>query len=648
MIPSARPEAAEALVERRGGEHAEPPAPADDADAVAVDLRRARPSPARCGGRPRGRRRRGAGPPGWRAPRSRRPRDRRGRGRRRCGAGGARPDRPARPSRRAPEWSWERSRRIGIVLRARPSAPVAPGRTTHRHPDQPVARDPDVRRGRPDRATRCATLRASALLDERLELVLVDDGSRDGTAEVVERLIAELGLDRATGRPAAGEPGQGRGGAGRGAGRRRRARRVFVDADLCVGADDIERCFAALEAGEADVVYGTRAHAHSALDRSQPGYRVVTGRAFNLLLRLLGPHRGARHAVRAQGRDRRRGRRRGGAARHATASRSTWRCWPGPSRAGLRLEGLPVRWSHVEASRVRPGAGRHRDGRRRRCASAAQLDRESGAVARCSRRSAAGVMAADAIDAMARVERDHWWFRGKHRLVLDELRREHVAGPGGRRRRGHRRPARPAGRRRLPGVGMELDRAALAHAARGRGRACRSRGRWPRRCPVRDGARRRGDAPRRARAPRRRRARAARARPGGGSRRAAGGRRARLPVGVERPRRPARAPAPLHARRSCGRRRRPPGSTCGAAPTSTPGSRPWPWLVRRTPLRPAGRASGSAEEASFGSPWINRLAPARHRRRADRARRPRPPVGLSILLVARAPRLATAACHERA
>jgi 2-polyprenyl-3-methyl-5-hydroxy-6-metoxy-1,4-benzoquinol methylase len=91
-----------------------------------------------------------------------------------------------------------------------------------------------------------------------------------------------------------------------------------------------------------------------------------------------------------------------------------------------------------------------------------QLDRES--ASRMQPAVAAGVMAADAIDAMARVERVHWWFRGKHRLVLDELRRERVggliidvgAGTGGLLDR--------LGAAGFRAVGMELDDGALSHA----------------------------------------------------------------------------------------------------------------------------------------------------------------------------------------
>ncbi len=319
-----------------------------------------------------------------------------------------------------------------------------------------------------DEATRIgpslASLLDSGLLDERLELVLVDDGSRDGTPEVVEATIVDLGLERTR---------VVRLGANRGKGAAVKAGmldatgavRVFVDADLCVGADDIERCFATLEAGGADVVYGTRAHADSALDRSQPGYRVLSGRVFNFLLRSLGLTEELDTQCGLKGMT---------AAASDVIMRSlvTERfafdveVLARAGRADLRLEGLPVRWSHVEASRVRPVkdglemAGAAVKIRRR-------LDQE--AKARPAVEEAAtpgGVMAAEAIDAMALVERDHWWFRAKHRLVLDELRRQRTAGivvDVGSGTGGLLERLRAGGHR---AVGMELDPIALAHARR--------------------------------------------------------------------------------------------------------------------------------------------------------------------------------------
>jgi SAM-dependent methyltransferase len=234
---------------------------------------------------------------------------------------------------------------------------------------------------------------------------------------------------------------------------------VFVDADLCVGADDIEGCFAALERGDADVAYGTRAHPESALDRSQPGYRVLSGRVFNLLLRGLSL---------TEERDTQCGLKGFTAAATdvAVAPLVTERfafdveALARAERAGLAVRPVPVRWSHVEASRVRPVVDGI-DMARAALRIHAQLRREARERTRRPE-----PMAIEAIQAMAEVERDHWWFRAKHQLVLEELERHHVrgtvvdvgAGTGG-----LLEELRAAGH---PAVGAELDAVALELAGR--------------------------------------------------------------------------------------------------------------------------------------------------------------------------------------
>ena len=478
-----------------------------------------------------------------------------------------------------------------------------------------------------------ASLRASGLL-EGLELVLVDDGSSDGTPEVVEAALDDLAITGAQVLRLPHNRGKGaavRAGMLAGSG----DARVFVDADLCVGADDIERCFATLERREADVVYGTRAHAHSALERGQPGFRVVTGRVFNLLLRTLGLTeeldtqcglKGMTSAATAVVMDPL------ATERFAFDVEVLARA----DRAGLRLLGLPVRWSHVDASRVRPvqdgvemvGAALRI---RRQLRSEGRLRAGAGSTA-------AGSMAADAIDAMAKVERRHWWFRAKHRLVLDELRRQGStglvvdvgAGTGGLLERLH-----ACGHL---AVGMELDPLALAHARRNRhqvplGRALAEA------LPVRSGG-----------------ATAVTAldvvehldddvvalqelgRVAG----VGGLVLVAVPayqwawsehdVRLGHRRRYSRAQLATAAEQA--------GLTVLRCTHYHSWLVPVAWLVRRTPLRFV-MGQGSAEEASFGSAWINRaLQVVTDVERTVLARRDLP-VGLSILLVARVPGTAT-------
>jgi hypothetical protein len=128
---------------------------------------------------------------------------------------------------------------------------------------------------------------------------------------------------------------------------------VFVDADLPVTPADIERCFTALEEGHADMVYGTRTHPASAVVRPQPVLRRATGRLYNRWLRAVGLT--AEHDTQC-------GLKGVTAAAAATVVASLVtdgfafdvELLARAERAGLRIEPIPVAWTHVEDSHVLP------------------------------------------------------------------------------------------------------------------------------------------------------------------------------------------------------------------------------------------------------------------------------------------------------
>ncbi len=303
-------------------------------------------------------------------------------------------------------------------------------------------------------------LETSGIVGRDVEIVLVDDGSRDGTPEVAEAALAAAGFVH--GRVVRLPRNRGKGAAVRAGMLAAEGRsRVFVDADLCVDAADISRCFEELEHGLADVVYGTRAHPGSELQRNQPAHRVISGRTFNLMLRLLGltDERDTQCGLKGFSAE----------AAHAVFERLATERFAfdvevlaRAGRSGLRVVPLPVQWSHVEASRVRP----IRDGVDMAVAAVRirrQLDRELSATGDTD---GTGPMDADAIEAMALVERSHWWFRAKRDLVIAELDRRRVSGivvDVGAGTGGLLDSLRGAGR---SAVGVELDDDALRFSTR--------------------------------------------------------------------------------------------------------------------------------------------------------------------------------------
>lgn len=105
----------------------------------------------------------------------------------------------------------------------------------------------------------------------RWELVLVDDGSRDGTGEILERwadgsriVALRLPENRGKGRAVA-----------RGMLRARGACRIFTDADLPYELDAIPRCVTRVDGGSAVVFGNRRLEASDA--RRRPWHRTVLG-----------------------------------------------------------------------------------------------------------------------------------------------------------------------------------------------------------------------------------------------------------------------------------------------------------------------------------------------------------------------------------
>lgn len=130
-----------------------------------------------------------------------------------------------------------------------------------------------------------ATL-AGAFADRGVEILFVDDGSDDSTADVVEREAKECGLEATIVRL---PRNQGKGAAVR-AGLLQATGAVvgFVDADLSAGPAEIERVFATVETDGVDVVVASRAVAAATITVRQPFGRRWSGWLFNVGLRAAG------------------------------------------------------------------------------------------------------------------------------------------------------------------------------------------------------------------------------------------------------------------------------------------------------------------------------------------------------------------------
>ena len=114
---------------------------------------------------------------------------------------------------------------------------------------------------------------------EFAEIVVVDDGSRDGTAEAA----------RAAGARVLANPGnRGKGYTVRhGMLEAKGEWLLFTDADLSAPIEELDRLWCAAEREQAQVAIGSRAVDRSLIGVRQPFFREAMGRVFNLVMRLI-------------------------------------------------------------------------------------------------------------------------------------------------------------------------------------------------------------------------------------------------------------------------------------------------------------------------------------------------------------------------
>jgi dolichyl-phosphate beta-glucosyltransferase len=115
------------------------------------------------------------------------------------------------------------------------------------------------------------------------EVVVVDDGSADGTAAAAEAALAVLGE---RGRVLRNAENRGKGASVRlGMLAARGTRVLFSDADLSAPIEELEKLERALDAG-VGVAIGSRAVDRALIEERQPWTRDVMGRCFNLVVQL--------------------------------------------------------------------------------------------------------------------------------------------------------------------------------------------------------------------------------------------------------------------------------------------------------------------------------------------------------------------------
>ena len=114
------------------------------------------------------------------------------------------------------------------------------------------------------------------------EVVIVDDGSTDGTRQVMDRAEARYETVRVEAMPQ--NRGKGRALAN-GVAVARGQEILVTDADLSTPIEELDKLEAALRSG-AGVAIASRAVKGSKVEISQPFYRVLMGKAFNLIVQI--------------------------------------------------------------------------------------------------------------------------------------------------------------------------------------------------------------------------------------------------------------------------------------------------------------------------------------------------------------------------
>ncbi len=185
------------------------------------------------------------------------------------------------------------------------------------------------------------------------EVIVVDDGSRDGTAQVVEDLAREHACLRLVRNPG----NRGKGYAVRNGMLEARGEWIlYTDADLSTPITEIEKLCRAAREQSAGIAIGSRAMDRGLVEVHQPALRELSGRCFNLVMRMVTglPFQDTQCGFKLYRAD---------AAREIFSRQKQ----DGFSfdvedlliakKLGLRAVEVPVRWANVEGTKVRLSQG---------------------------------------------------------------------------------------------------------------------------------------------------------------------------------------------------------------------------------------------------------------------------------------------------
>jgi len=120
--------------------------------------------------------------------------------------------------------------------------------------------------------------------NRQFEIIIVNDGSRDGTVAITQVLAITYPMIRLIDL----QPNRGKGGAVRAGMIEGRGRYVlFTDADQSTPISEVEKLLARLEGDGYDVAIGSRAAAGADVEQAQVWYRAMAGKLFGVATRLL-------------------------------------------------------------------------------------------------------------------------------------------------------------------------------------------------------------------------------------------------------------------------------------------------------------------------------------------------------------------------